>query len=570
MKIKQEAGFIYEDSVRFLINSGNQHNSISGLQESSEEVFNYTNGKETPDSLEWSDIYNIPVSNNNTKFILDESDKSAGGSRSQSPRRQLIQSDEFVDSEADSWAEQRHNSSTRCDFLELKEPFLSVSSAVYTDTSDVHSVMSELDDACACGSRKVASECCEAGGGGATGGLENAMKAMVDAVSKIDGLANAVEELQIQVKRQNKVISNLKSRDDKDDSSSSEAPSISKKPKTSSSKVDRIKEEKERQLKLLKESLKDKEKENSESEAGSASDDSLSLNLNVLKNKLSRKKKTKCKKREKDLLEEVGATFPDQEFTSASSSGTDETDNSKFVYRRKKKVKSGASIKKRPVVKTELWPHTIANEEEGEEVACDNIGLSRFFSCFTHIMLNCRRSESAGRAVLLHAVSVIIEALYWAEARTFHNLMMVKIEQGRLSWADDFAALAESFIDKKIRNSFKSRGAAGYSSAGKAGGYNRGYSAFNKKGSYNNNSYNNNSYNNNSRNSGRNKPVYNSVCKQWNFGNCSYGDRCNRWHICWSCAEAGKVGEAHKASSHERASVRPRQPEPPRQSEPRS
>ena len=283
----------------------------------------------------------------------------------------------------------------------------------------------------------------------------------------------------------------------------------------------------------------------------------------------SRKKKTKCKKREKDLLEEVGDTFPDQEFSSASSSGT-ETDNSKFVYRRKKKVKSGTSIKKRPVVKTELWPHTIANEEEGEEVACDNIGLSRFFNCFTHIMLNCRRSESAGRAVLLHAVSVVIEALYWAEARTFHNLVMVKNEQGRLNWADDFAALAESFIDKKIRNSFKSRGAAGYSSAGKAGGHNRGYSAFNKKGSYNNNSYNNNSYNNNSRNSGRNKPVYNSVCKQWNFGNCSYGDRCNRWHICWSCAEAGKVGEAHKASSHERASVRPRQPEPPRQSEPRS
>ena len=58
VKIKQEAGFIYEDNARILINSGNQHNSISGLQDSSEEVLSYTNGKETPDSLDlqWSDI----------------------------------------------------------------------------------------------------------------------------------------------------------------------------------------------------------------------------------------------------------------------------------------------------------------------------------------------------------------------------------------------------------------------------------------------------------------------------------------------------------------------------------
>ena len=57
----------------------------------------------------------------------------------------------------------------------------------------------------------------------------------------------------------------------------------------------------------------------------------------------------------------------------------------------------------------------------------------------------------------------------------------------------------------------------------------------------------------------KNKSLYNSVCKQWNFGTCSFGDRCNRWHVCWTCAEAGKVGEAHRASSHDKSSTGSRQ-----------
>ena len=58
----------------------------------------------------------------------------------------------------------------------------------------------------------------------------------------------------------------------------------------------------------------------------------------------------------------------------------------------KKRVKSGAEIKKRPVVRTELWPHTIANEENGDkdEVNSENINLSEFLTCFQYIVVNAK------------------------------------------------------------------------------------------------------------------------------------------------------------------------------------
>ena len=269
------------------------------------------------------------------------------------------------------------------------------------------------------------------------------------------------------------------------------------------------------------------------------------------------KKKSKCKRREAELLRKAGAVFPDDEFSS-SSSGTS-TDNDKYACRRKKKVKSGAKVNKRPVVRTELWPHTIANEEDGEDIACDNISLANFFTCFTFIMQGCRRAEAQGRTRLLHAISLVLESLVWSEARTFHNLTMVKIEQEQLEWEDDFTALAEAFIDKRVRVIMKNKGTAGYSSTGKTGWYggkgNAGYSNYNKRGAYGYSS------NMNSRYRGKSKPVYNSVCKQWNFNTCTYGDRCNKWHVCWTCAEAGKVGQEHKAVSHETSGVKHKQSE---------
>ena len=99
----------------------------------------------------------------------------------------------------------------------------------------------------------------------------------------------------------------------------------------------------------------------------------------------------------------------------------------------------------------------VANEEDGEQTTSENILLARFMSCFTFITATCKALESCGRSVLLHAVCLVLESLQWADACTFHNLIMTKIEQGRLNCDDDFSVLAEDFIDMKIRLSFKSK-----------------------------------------------------------------------------------------------------------------
>ena len=104
------------------------------------------------------------------------------------------------------------------------------------------------------------------------------------------------------------------------------------------------------------------------------------------------------------------------------------------------------------------WIKTIANEDDGEEATSDTIGLAKFLSCFTYIMVSCERVESKGRAALLHAICLIFECLPWTEARAFHNLVITKIEQGRLSWTEDFASVADQFLDKKLRLSMRSSG----------------------------------------------------------------------------------------------------------------
>ena len=241
--------------------------------------------------------------------------------------------------------------------------------------------------------------------------------------------------------------------------------------------------------------------------------------------------------------------------SSDSSKETDESSGGEKVRRRKKKsVKSGAKIKKRPVVKSEDWPHIIANEENGgeDEVNSTNISLSEFLTCFSHIMLTCKSPiEKAGRSALLNAISLILKCLPWAEARNFHNVIMYKIEQDRLNWSSDFQALGKEFLDNKVRLNLRSRtpavSKASSSSEGRSSGRSFGSSRFN-------------SYNR--FNQEKSKMLHTLICHQWNAGSCSYGDNCRRWHICKSCADAGKIGEAHKSSSHSGSASRPRQGEP--------
>ena len=73
VKIKKEAGFVYdEDSERILTQSGSQLSDGSVSQEDSVKVLELqqdsnTFGKDTPDSLDWSDVYNVPLNTFNTE-----------------------------------------------------------------------------------------------------------------------------------------------------------------------------------------------------------------------------------------------------------------------------------------------------------------------------------------------------------------------------------------------------------------------------------------------------------------------------------------------------------------------
>ena len=101
--------------------------------------------------------------------------------------------------------------------------------------------------------------------------------------------------------------------------------------------------------------------------------------------------------------------------------------------------------------------------------------------------------------------------------------------------------LADQFLDKKVRQNLRSKNtASGSGYPQKSGGksFGKGFSSSSSR----------QRYGNNFSNSNKSKSLYALLCKQWNDGNCTFGDRCKKWHICWTCAENGKMGEQYKAS----------------------
>ena len=235
----------------------------------------------------------------------------------------------------------------------------------------------------------------------------------------------------------------------------------------------------------------------------------------------------------------------------SSNCGSSESSESDVIPQKQKrrKVKSGAVVKRRPVVKTELWPHTIANEEDGENITIEDISLTKFLSCYTNIMINCVKStEVEGRTGLLHAVSTVLEYLPWSEARAFHNITMFKIEQDKLKWSSDFLALANQFLDKKVRLSLRmnnySDDNSNFSTSDRSDGEAQQNSNFRHKSHLN---------------LSKSNFLYYALCNQWNYGECSYGSDCKRWHACRLCAAEGKLGEPHKASFHDCSTTRNRE-----------
>ena len=264
-------------------------------------------------------------------------------------------------------------------------------------------------------------------------------------------------------------------------------------------KLPSVLREKERQLNVLLDKI-----ENSQDSDVSSEDE---LNLGKMNKKLSKKQKTKREERVVALLDQVGGSFPEEEYSASGSSGTgtDSDSGKKKKSRSKRKVKSGARVKNRPVVRTELWPHTIANEDDGEDVTSETIKLSKFLACYSYIMINCEEKEFTGRAVFLHAIATVLECLPWTEARTFHNLVMVKVEQGRIDWTTDFTEIGEQYLNKKVRQNLRSKGAATSSGSASYSGFGKGFGSQN---------YGRSRFNRNEFSTGKNRATISDVCRQ--------------------------------------------------------
>lgn len=295
-------------------------------------------------------------------------------------------------------------------------------------------------------------------------------------------------------------------------------------------KPNRVEFEKDRHLGVIYDTLGSREKKTEDESEGNTSEPEL--DLDGIKKMVAKTMKTASARRVKSTLDQIGANFPDEGESENSAESGEDSDSD--TGKKRKKVKSGAKVKRRPVVRTELWPHTIANEDDGEETTSEDISLAKFLSCFTYIMTTCGRRESTGRCFLLHAICTVLECLPWAEARSFHNLAMTKIEQDRMDWKADFPALASQFLEKKVRQSLRTK--AQSTSSSRSGNRNLG-KGFNNTYNRGYNHYSN--YNN--------RPL--AICRLWNEGSCSFGDRCKYRHVCSACADKGKSGESHKASS---------------------
>ena len=467
----------------------------------------------------------------------------------------------------------RRNSSTRFDYLEL----LSVSP---TDRSNnISSMPSDAEStnrsngaaACECEGDNSCSVCGVAGGSKSANESLDILQAMNKALDKIDNLVNDMESVKQFMCDTNKFMFECNSRmtrlesgasnlDTSQDESQREnrGKKLTKKTGDRGSKVE---EEKERTLRLMNDKLDALDRGvHIESDKESLAEERGEENLPRLKKKMTNKQKLECKCKVATTLEKTGSTFPveDSATTGRSDSSGNESETG-ARRRRRRKVKSGSNISKRPVIKTELWPHTIANEEDTIEVTSETITLAKFLNCFSYILSNCGRAEAAGRAVLLQAVSSVLECLPWTEARAFHNMIMFKIEQGTVSWTSDFESLAAQFLDKRVRLNLRAKGT---SSSGASRSYaGKGFSKGVRNSGYNSNYYNSNNYGSRYNNSGNKSSVYSVVCRQWNVGTCSYGDNCKKWHACWTCAEAGKWGESHKSTTHGGSASRGRQDE---------
>ena len=617
IKKKQEPGFIYEEeSVNNILARSSEKDDNRQLRQSSESensvVFNSAVEKcsllEPIASETWTDLHSLPTYFNRDYYSLQrfESRTSICSSISQREFPNTLEF-EFECFAGSSTSEvnkvgaeisHRRSSSTRLDFLD-RDRLLTVSSTVRTDTSNMGSESDESvigQGLCNCKIGSSCSKCSAASSKSESPDLNTLVKEMLHKVNELsvhvtslggrlksleqkNNVSSASEEevSSATVASEKRPKDKLKKLNNKKVaaggsgfSSSSAAEGRKRSPKDRKGKIKnksaRVDEERARTLKLLLQQMEG---------YGSLGEYSSAFESQETSDDESKRKKKKKKKQNSPKTpasgKKAGASRArrSRQFDSSSdgsdpdsSSSDTDTESGSGSRRRRKKVKSGANVKKRPVKKTELWPHTIANEDgtEGTEVTSENISLAEFLICFSHIMIASKKVESAGRSLLLNAISSVLKCVPWAEARGFHNSVMYKIEQGKLDWNSDFTDIGKEFLDKKVRLNLRANAAGPYSS-------NR-YNVNNNNNNNNNNNHNRNfgrNYNSNNRSNYDSNQFKSSlhtiICHQWNAGSCSWGANCKRWHTCKLCADAGKLGENHRACSHDGYSSRFRQSE---------
>ena len=580
VRIRKNPDFVYDsDSVNFLLhrveNSGEIVHHRQSAESVNSEVFNSASDNKgysaITTAVSWVNLFNKPtsvksVSKSELGDISDLGEKCLGASQSHSEFDEFEYASENVNSGSDGGEGVRLDySSTRLDFLDLEGSFLSVSPANHTNTSimpnsDTDSRVLNVAE-CACTEGNLCEQCnvSESGAANPTSEIMDLVSSVREALGKMDKIANEVSALKVGLQATNVRLGELEAasgRSSVGESSANERRHSGKQKVKVKDKKSSVDAEKERTCGLMKEKLRDRRKAaGAQQEAAPSSDEDI--NLQVLKKKMTKKQRQECGCKVAACLKASGAVFPQEEYSTCGNSDASGEDSEYGAgCKSRRKVKSGAKISKRPVVQTELWPHTIANEEDGEELSSEDIGLAKFLSCFSYILVNCGRAEAAGRAVLFQAISSVLECLPWADARAFHNLVMLKIEQGRIDWSENFLTLADKFLDRRVRLNLRSKGSSAGSSAPR-GSFNRGVSR--GSGSSSNNF---NSSSSSSRfSTNRSRPLNAVICHQWNTGTCSYGDNCKRWHVCLYCAEGGKLGEPHKSSSHNSSAGRGRQPQ---------
>ena len=203
----------------------------------------------------------------------------------------------------------RRVSSTRYNFLDYYN--LSVSPTVRTDTSDMG--LSDKDEAekskCTCSYQSTCAVCMKGLKGAEGTGTDTELAAALNkALGKIDFLSSEIRQLRGKVERLESNTSAHSSGADTEKSSRKSQKSKSNKLNVKKSKVE---EEKLRQLKVMKDKLKDRSKGISGESCGDDSSDE-SLNMKSLRKKMNSKQKEACSRKVAAHLKQTGAFFPEE------------------------------------------------------------------------------------------------------------------------------------------------------------------------------------------------------------------------------------------------------------------